>query len=387
MTHESTPVTYGWWVVAHGYARTVWEYDAARLLNKQGEPVWAWYGDPENPDVVLEISPLEFGNVKVFWLDNHHRVTRSYLFVPADKSHRERHRGELILQKVTHHTYPAGDNSTFAQPETSSFALYWADGLRYYVQDLGKGPQPFIPSPVCWWGADDVRMFRRPAFGNHAEFLKVEHPAPPPMDGVPIDPDSVPEQYCDSPNCDHHKLPERRHYVWDDNDGAGLAVRRWRDIPLRRNRSEYYRLHRKVLEDKQTGQQAGALNADTTLLHEFMPRQGSGPEELAQLLVGVRFDTRQVHIMVMAQLAALPLADVTTFLDDIKTQFIAVPSPIQSMEDVPLWALDVDFFPLLCLYVPIQDAPIPAEVLRHAEKLDILVELFDPDITDDSVEN
>ena len=130
---ESLPVTYQDWSVSYGKRRFA-EYGEAEARRRYTarEGFWILFGDPDHPQVVVEVEPERY-SVEVTFLDGQLRRSTTYLFVPEKFDD-----PDLIL--LAQHRRLRYDTDDAWAPSTADAAWIKPDGHWYRAKRIDPGP-------------------------------------------------------------------------------------------------------------------------------------------------------------------------------------------------------------------------------------------------------
>jgi len=129
----SLPVTYQDWSVSYGKRRFA-EYGEAEARRRYDarEGFWILFGDPDHPQIVVEIEPERY-SVKVAFLDGLLREATHYLFVLEKFD-------DPVLMLLEQHRRFSYDTDDAWAPLTADAAWFRPDGRWYRSQQTGSGP-------------------------------------------------------------------------------------------------------------------------------------------------------------------------------------------------------------------------------------------------------
>lgn len=129
-------VTYQDWNLSYGKAHRRPPYDQAEARRRfeAGEGLWVLFGEPDRPEVVMNIE-LGGNLVKVVWLDALNRPELSYLFVHPD----DWPNGSLFLEQTGILEHDHDELLPDAEPNFAEAWYFSPDGTYHAARQTREG--------------------------------------------------------------------------------------------------------------------------------------------------------------------------------------------------------------------------------------------------------
>lgn len=169
MTPTST-VTYRDWNLGYGEPVDDPAYGEveARRRFAAGETFWVLFGDPDRPELVMEVM-LGGEQINVVWLDELQRQRLSYLFVQLE----ERPVGELFLEQTHTKVYDHDERLPDAESTEAEGWYFHPDGMFGGFRDspgtVGEQTEGRLEPDQF-----EVHREPQPAFGDWASITRLE---------------------------------------------------------------------------------------------------------------------------------------------------------------------------------------------------------------------
>ena len=163
-------VTYRSWNLSYGEPMDEPAYGEteARRRFAAGEPFWVLFGDPDQPELVMEVE-LGGEQINVVWLDELQREELSYLFVQRA----ERPAGELFLEQTHIQAYDHDERLPDAESTAAEGWYFKPDGtfgaFRESPDSVGEQTEGRLEPDQF-----EVHREPKPAFGDWASITRRE---------------------------------------------------------------------------------------------------------------------------------------------------------------------------------------------------------------------
>jgi len=166
-------VTYRDWSFGYGKARGEAYGEAeARRRHEAGEGYFVLLGDPDHPEIVIEVEP-EMLSIEVAWLDELKRDVFNELFVPNKLPGRD----ELFLEQVHLGTY-APDEPPPARKVTAEGYYFSPDGKLYASREDADGVVEDAEDQLSSQDVELILVEPRPEFGYWDSLIRRDRDLP-----------------------------------------------------------------------------------------------------------------------------------------------------------------------------------------------------------------
>ncbi len=161
-------VTYRSWNLGYGVPVKEAAYGEAEARRRfaAGETFWVLFGDPDRPELVMEVE-LGSEQINVVWLDELQREELSYLFVQLE----ERPAGELLLEQTHIQRYDHDERLPDAESSAAEGWYFKPDGTFGAFRDspgtVGEQTEGRLEPDQF-----EVHREPQPAFGDWASITR-----------------------------------------------------------------------------------------------------------------------------------------------------------------------------------------------------------------------